>query len=311
MLQLLKTCFGIKRDETVLIVTDDHRIEIAREIEKAAKMLSDEVILMKMKSRSHNAEEPPSAIAEAMLHADVVLAPTTMSLTHTDTRKNACDKGVRVATMPGITMEMLKKGGLLADYREVSRNTEIMAKLLTKAKDIQIKSDTGTNFKASLKGRKGMADTGIFRKKGKCGNLPAGEGFIAPVEGSGGGVLVFDGSFASLGVLKRPLTLRIEKGRVKKVKGYGADKLEKTFREFKHGNNVAEIGIGTNDRAKIIGNVLEDEKVYGTVHIALGDNHTFGGKVKAGIHLDGIITGPDVFLDGEKIIERGKFLCFQ
>jgi len=48
--------------------------------------------------------------------------------------------------------------------------------------------------------------------------------------------------------------------------------------------------------------VLEDEKVRGTVHIALGDNSTLGGDVIAGIHLDGIIREPELFLDGEEFI---------
>jgi len=66
--------------------------------------------------------------------------------------------------------------------------------------------------------------------------------------------------------------------------------------------NIAELGIGINPEAKLIGNVLEDEKVGGTVHIALGDNSCFGGDIIAGIHLDGIIKKPVLFLDGEKFI---------
>ena len=65
--------------------------------------------------------------------------------------------------------------------------------------------------------------------------------------------------------------------------------------------NLAELGIGINPKARLIGNVLEDEKVGGTVHVALGDNSTFGGDVVAGIHLDGIITRPKVFVDGEPL----------
>lgn len=65
--------------------------------------------------------------------------------------------------------------------------------------------------------------------------------------------------------------------------------------------NIAELGIGINPEAKLIGNVLEDEKVGGTVHIALGDNSSFGGDVIAGIHLDGIIKKPVLFLDGKKV----------
>ena len=70
--------------------------------------------------------------------------------------------------------------------------------------------------------------------------------------------------------------------------------------------NLAEFGIGTNPNARLIGNVLEDEKVLGTCHIALGDNSTFGGKVRAGIHVDGIFLRPTVELDGKIIMKKGK-----
>ncbi|MFQ5976190.1 MAG: aminopeptidase, partial [Candidatus Hydrothermarchaeales archaeon] len=131
------------------------------------------------------------------------------------------------------------------------------------------------------------------------------------LEGGANGKLVFDGSFASLGLLKKPIILEIENGLVSGIQGFMSEELSKTLEKYKNAKNVAEIGIGTNPRAKLIGNVLEDEKVYGTVHIAFGDSHTFGGAVRADIHLDGIITEPNVWLDDEKIIEEGEFLCFR
>jgi len=76
----------------------------------------------------------------------------------------------------------------------------------------------------------------------------------------------------------------------------------------KKAKNIAEFGIGTNDQAIITGFTLEDEKVMGTVHIAVGDNSSFGGKVEVNSHLDGIINKPILFIDGEKIIYSGKLL---
>ncbi len=304
-MKFLKTNFGIKKGETVLIVTDDNKIDIAKGIERAARKLSDEVLLMKMRPRSRHAEEPPQAVSEAMKSADVVIIPTTMSLTHTDARKAACAAGARVASMPGITEQMFKRGGLTADYGQVKRISERVAKMLTKAREIRIRTRLGCDFTASLLGRKGVADTGILTKKGAFGNLPAGEGFIAPVEGNSQGVLVFDGSFAGIGVLKRPLKITVNGGKAVKIEG-DRGKLKKML--SLDGDNIAEVGIGTNPKAKLIGNVLEDEKVMGTVHVALGDNHNFGGKIRADIHLDGIIKRPDIWLDDTKIMENGRFV---
>ncbi|MFH1774945.1 MAG: aminopeptidase, partial [Methanobacteriota archaeon] len=225
-----------------------------------------------------------------------------------DARKKACEAGARAATMPGITMEMLREGAFLADYSVVKKRTDKIARLLTKAKEIRIKTSLGSDFSASLRGRKSIADSGIIAKKGAFGNLPAGEAFIAPVEGSSSGVLVFDGSFSSLGVLREPLKLQIEKGKVASCEGSDAGKMMQVLKKYKNASNVAEIGIGTNEKARLIGNVLEDEKVFGTAHVALGDNHTFGGKTRAEIHIDGIIKRPDVWLDGRQIMREGELL---
>jgi leucyl aminopeptidase (aminopeptidase T) len=73
---------------------------------------------------------------------------------------------------------------------------------------------------------------------------------------------------------------------------------------------VAELGIGTNDKALITGNVLEDEKAIGTVHIAFGDNKSMGGKIRVASHLDGVIMDPTVYVDGNLIMKDGKFLIF-
>jgi leucyl aminopeptidase (aminopeptidase T) len=108
-----------------------------------------------------------------------------------------------------------------------------------------------------------------------------------------------------LGRLKRPITISVEGGQVVHVKGDDG-RLLKLLEKYENAKNVAEIGIGTNPKAKIIGNVLEDEKVMGTVHVAFGDNHTFGGDTRAEIHLDGIIKRPDIWLDGERIMKGGK-----
>ncbi|WP_025715918.1 AroM family protein [Paenibacillus sp. 1-18] len=75
-----------------------------------------------------------------------------------------------------------------------------------------------------------------------------------------------------------------------------------------NGRMLAEFGIGTNDKARITGVVLEDEKVYGTIHVAFGSNNTFGGTVAAGVHIDGVVQKTDVYLDDRLIMKAGQLL---
>lgn len=304
---VFSTCLGIKKDETVLIVTDPERLNVAKTIEKDVSGLSDEVILMGMAVRDNHAQEPPRSVSSAMKAADVCILATTMSLTHTDARKDACDAGARCASMPGITMQMLEKGGMTADYEKVKIMSKVVADKISDAREMVIKTEAGTDLWVGLAGRKARADTGIYTEKGDSGNLPAGEAFIAPVEGLSHGIIVIDGSMGGMGRLRDPITIKIEKGQAADVKGDDG-RLTQLLDKFDNARNLAEIGVGTNPKAKIIGNVLEDEKVFGTIHAAFGDNHTFGGDTLAEIHLDGIIRKPDIWLDSELVMEKGKLL---
>ena len=106
---VLTSCLAVKPGEEILVITDDSRKEIGEAIYEAAGNLGCEKILMVMKEREVSGQEPPKAIAEAMKAADVVIAPTAQSLTHTNARIEAAKAGTRVATMPGITKEMFSQ----------------------------------------------------------------------------------------------------------------------------------------------------------------------------------------------------------
>lgn len=298
-------CMGVKLGESVLVVTDPLRIRIAEVIAEAAREIGARTTLVSMPVGKRHGEEPPELVAHAMKMSDVVIAPTTFSLTHTQARKRATEAGARVATMPNITEGMMRRGAMLADYNEVSALTKKVATALDKTSDVEITTKAGTKLKFSIRGRKAHPDTGIFHEPGDFGNLPAGEAFIAPVEGTGEGLVVVDGSMLDTATGRIDIT--IKKGRATEISGGLAKKLKKILDDAgPKARNLAEFGVGTNPKAKLIGNVLEDEKVLGTCHVALGDNSTFGGKVKAGSHIDGIFKRPTVKFDGKVIMKDGK-----
>jgi leucyl aminopeptidase (aminopeptidase T) len=296
---------GVRPREIVLVVTDPARLRIAKALVEAAEKARAETMLMCMRARSRHGEEPPKPVERAMIASDVVLAPTTYSLTHTQARLRACRAGARVATMPMITEEMMCRGAMLADYQEVSRLTHKIADLLTKASEVEVSTPAGTDLVLDISGREAVADTGIFHNPGDFGNLPAGEAFIAPVEGRARGRIVVDGSMVD--TLWATIEIKVEGGRATRISGRPANRLVKMLEDAgQKAYNLAEFGIGTNPKARLIGNVLEDEKVLGTCHVAFGDNSTFGGRVRAGIHVDGILLKPTIKLDGKIIMEKGR-----
>jgi aminopeptidase len=296
---VLETCMAVKPGEVVLIITDTAtHPSIASALYDRAVELGCDPILMTMEPREVHGKEPPPAVAEAMTAADVVLAPTSKSLTHTQAKINAKIAGVRIATMPGISLEMMESGGISADYLSVKDTAFELKSRLDSVNEVRITTDIGTDIVFNVKGCDWMVDHGICHEPGYSTNLPAGEVFVAPK--SGNGVFVVDGSMSGIGILNSPLTIKIEDGQATDITGESSGKLIEMIDSVgPPGRNLAELGIGINPEAHLIGNVLEDEKVAGTVHVALGDNSAFGGDVVAGIHLDGIITGPTVYLDGE------------
>ena len=297
----LRDCMNVKEGETVLIVTDTEKYEIGKAFFNSARSLRTESIIITMKPRETNGQEPPSSIAQAMKTADVILAPTAKSLSHTSARHEACANGARVATLPGIVKEMMSDGGLKANYPKLERKVKNLAKKLRGSKKARITSKQGTDLTFTLEGREWQTDTGICSNSGDFTNLPGGEVFISPV--SAEGKLVIDGSMSGLGLLDFPLTMEVEDGYVTNLDGFKADEMEKTLDDAgKSGRNIAELGIGMNEAAKLIGVTLEDEKVAGTLHVAVGDDSTIGGDNEASIHLDGLITAdPKLTVDDDPI----------
>lgn len=303
---ILRTCLGLKPKESILIIADKNKLKIGRAILKQASYAAAELIEIPI-GKVHG-EEPPKKIAREMKQFDVIIAPTTKSLTHTKSREDACQAGARIATLPGINESILNRC-INVDYCEMARLNQKLKKTLDNGSIIRIATKKGTNLSFSIKGRKAQVDSGILHKKGSSGNLPSGEVFIAPVEGTANGKFIVDASFAGIGKLEGDIEITVRNGLAAEVKGKNAKTVVKWLNHVgKCARNIAEFGIGTNDKAIVTGNLLEDEKVKGTVHLALGNNIYFGGKVDVPFHADGVILKPTVWVDNKLVMDNGILL---
>ena len=305
----IRDCMGAQRGESLLIVTDEPLRSIAYALQQAARDLELEVIVVEMLPRRSNGEEPPAAVAEMMTKADVVLCPTSKSLTHTDARRAATAAGARVGTLPGVTEDIMIRC-MNADYHRIAERTQRLCALMQKASTIHVTSPAGTDILMPVAGRRAHASSGLFRARGQWGNLPTGEAYLAPLEDLSEGIVVVDGSMAGVGVTSQPIRIVVEKGYATDITGgVEAEKLVALLAPHgRDARNVAEFGIGTNDRARLIGVILEDEKVMGTIHIAFGDNKSMGGNVGVASHLDGLVREPSVWFDDRQIMNDGQFL---
>ena len=205
-------CLGIGASDSVLVVFNEETRPIAEALAAAAQRRARAVGTLEFPTVSRHGEEPPTEVSEAMLAAEVVLAPTARSLSQTSARREATERGVRIASLPMITEEIFLRA-MPVDYAELKRTSAAIAARLTAASTARVTSAAGTDIALSLNGRTGHRDDGNLQEPGAFGNLPAGEGYIAPLETVGDGVIAIDGSLAGYGLLASPVRITVKDGR--------------------------------------------------------------------------------------------------
>lgn len=333
VVNMLKVNMGLKPGEALLVLTDIpqvtdwvqkprpdleemlERAMLARVVAEIARehFPENKVTYLPFFATGGHGAEPDPDTATRMQETQVLVALTTYSLSHTNAREAATRAGVRVASMPGFEAHMLEPGGPMAvDYRQVAADCRKFADLLTAAKEVIVRTPFGTDLRFSLEGRPGQVDDGLYDKDPEqWGNLPAGEAYAVPLEGTGEGVLVARAGWYPR--LEEDMRFVFEKGEVVEITGGGT--VGDMFREllrigddaprYRARRNLAEIGIGTNPNARKPDNVLEAEKIKGTVHIAIGDNIHMGGRVEADLHEDFVQPEATLILDGRPVIVDG------
>ncbi len=220
---------------------------------------------------------------------------------------------------PSITVDSFVRT-VPVDYATMARDARKLERALTGADRVHVTAPGGTDIELGLRGRKARLDDGNFSKPGSGGNLPAGETYVSPANYDAEGLLVFDGSLATADgggafVPRKPVSLEVSGGRVQTVRGgAGAKRFEgslllgeeaarkmkgqtgwtaaKVASYEKNARHVGELGIGLNPAARITGNMLEDEKIRGTCHFAIGAN--YDDDAEAFIHLDCIVKKPTI-----------------
>lgn len=244
--------------------------------------------------------------------AKVVIALSNNSTSHTRFRSLLNHTGCRFASLPHFDPEMFFTS-MRVDWLLLSERTNRLAERINRAVEIRVESGNGTQMKFGKRGRTAAGDDGLLTAPGSFGNLPAGEVYLAPVEGTSEGVMVLE--YAPMRKLSSPLRLIVRDGRVSDILGDEPFRafLEEKFSQSSLNRNIAELGLGTNDRASRPDNILEAEKILGTIHIALGDNSSFGGTVSTPFHEDYVFYGPTVtaiLADGttDILLDKGKLV---
>jgi leucyl aminopeptidase (aminopeptidase T) len=302
---VVRRCLAVRAGEEVLVIADAGTRAIGEALRDEAARVGADAVLALMDARKVDGNEPPGPVAAALQGCDVFIAPTSASLSHTSARKRATDAGARGATMPGVTEDMLARV-MAVDFDLMAARSRAVARVLDEGASARITCPRGSDLTLDLSGRAGIADDGDLTAPHAFGNLPCGEGFIAPLGGEG---RVVASSLGPLGISDEPVTLTVSGGKLAAADGgLGPDWIKLLDEHGEPGRNLAELGVGTNDKARLTGLVLEDEKILGTIHVAFGASAGIGGTVAVPVHLDVVVTEASLAVDSRPVLDRGRFV---
>jgi leucyl aminopeptidase (aminopeptidase T) len=302
----------LRPSDSVVVVSD------TRSDEQVARILFEEILARgadgswsHVRARERNGEELPTAVLRSLMATDLVMLLTSWSPTHSRGMIEAMSHGVRVAGMPGLTMNLLGRGGMTADYEDVKRLTDRWGGCLAAGQRISLRTAAGTDLQAELGGwgRLPLLDGGpLPRGTGGFVNFPAGEAAIAPIEGTTRGQAVIDLTASTTQArLASPIVVTVNDGVVVDIEGGDEAEVLSAFLQAAGPSSrvIAEIALGTNDKALHTGLILEDEKRLGSAHIGLGNSLGLGGTNESPIHIDLVFDAATVTVDDVELLVDG------
>ncbi|GAB3057074.1 aminopeptidase [Salinicoccus sesuvii] len=308
--QLFTSVTNLKRHEKVLIITDDNKKEIGEFVYGYAKEYFDTTLIVMPTRKGHGAE-PPEAVRGAMENCDVAFGATTMSMYHSKARLETSAKGrLRWVGLQDYALHMFEEGGLTANFDEVASVIDRVSEHY-QGETFKLQSPGGTDMVCSIKGREPVFDYGTSKVPGSASFPPNAEVALGPVEGTANGTLVFDGSIPhpKLNILENPVTCKVENGYITEITGEEeANILREILETFEDDTvyNIAELGLGLNEKNVICGHMAPDEGSLGNIHIGIGKNLNFGGHVDSPLHLDLVMRDVTIEIDGRLLMEEGK-----
>lgn len=303
---------NLREGEEVLIYADTAADRaVAEQIAEAAHVAGGIVSLVLYETRPEVDIAPPSPLAAAMREADLIIELAEKYIIHTEAYLEAL-KTARILCLTGMTAEMMKRCIADVDYPKMLALGDALVEVLKGGDKMEVKTPGGTDLRCELGNR-------LVEHNATRISSPGEESFLGgqvswyPVERTIEGTVVFDGSLwppEDLGLLKRPIKLRVEEGEIKDIEGGAeAERLRGWLEGFDDPKmfKIAHFSYGFNPGARLSGKILEDERVFGCIELGIGSQVPSFEVGPASAHTDGIMLNPTVILDDEVIEKEGKF----
>lgn len=298
---------NLKGGERVLIVTDQKSRYIGVAFRDAVRLLGAISDLYLLPEDHRPLTEIPDDLKALFKNRNVFVNAFSGLPDETPFRikliKAEIATGARVGHAPGITEDMMTEGPMAIDYKEVKANAMRLIEAFRDADRVHVTAPGGTDITFCIRNRDFETDVEI--PPGHMGNLPPGEIWCAPVEDRADGVIICDGSIGDLGQVPSPVRIDVSRGKITSITcddAVFAQRIKDLTTIDEMASVIGEFGIGVNPKARITGNLLEDEKAGRTAHIAFGNNENMpGGKNRSKTHRDFLFHMPTIdvtYIDG-------------
>ena len=252
--------------------------------------------------RGQVTREPPQNVAKRMLENDITLfcvnEQRTLLWGHADAKVAAIKKGSRVLFLT----QGIEDTPSPPDLHRIKERSHKLGDILERTSEVRLVTDGASQLDIRLARRKSLRLSSILSAPGSWGAIPDyAEAAMAPLETGSNGTIRINGMIVGIGKVDSPVDLRFEAGKLVKISGGRvASEFEKLLSEYDDSARVlCELGFGTNHLRREVRGEFDDKKALGSIHIALGDNHTFGGENRSNLHIDCLVVDPQVYFDGK------------
>lgn len=329
---ILRDCLKLERGQEVVILVDETTLSLVPALTHAAAQLAiPSTILyvpLSQQKATQKLEDLPTPLGAALKDARAILTCITGDTSCTTFRgviiNNFLGSHSRIGHMPGASEAVLQAANV--DLTALTQACRLVALPLARGEALELITfdDHGRDYHLhALSGgwkRLPIASTGIIFD-GAWGNVPSGETYIAPLEESAHGSVFINGALPGLVIPpEEGIELVFTEGKLALPESPAgatfAHLLSEARPSLEAGDPfwtwLAEIGIGANPSIRqLTGNMLLDEKMGGTAHIATGKNNNMGGTIESHIHIDMVTVSPTLLVNGKLVMERGKLVLQQ
>ena len=299
---ILQTCAGLKKGERILIAFDSLDDTRVQRLVSMANQLG--ALVTSLRIDGSVTREPPMEVASRMLENDVTLfcvnEQRTLLWGHADAKVAALKKLARVLFLT----QKIEDTPTPPELQEIRNRSHKLGDILERTSNIKIVTGGNSTMEIKLVGRKSLRLSSLLSSPGSWGAIPDyAEAAVAPLETGSNGTILINGLIVGIGKVDSPVCLQFENGRLTRISGgKAASEFEELLSQYDNSARVlCELGFGTNNLRSDVRGEFDDKKALGSVHIALGDNHTFGGENKSSLHIDCLMVNPHVYFDGKPV----------